>query len=74
MRPKSSPCMGCEKRKPGCHAGCAEYKEYRKALDEYNEMVKTATQTGAQVRDLTIRAKGRITRRLGMIKKRGWTR
>ena len=24
-----TPCMGCAKREPGCHAGCPEYREWR---------------------------------------------
>jgi hypothetical protein len=31
------PCYGCEKRKPGCHAGCEGYKAWRKKMDKRKE-------------------------------------
>ena len=30
---KSAPCRGCGKRAVGCHAGCGEYLEWRKAYE-----------------------------------------
>ena len=34
---KSKTCQGCIDRRPGCHAGCPEYLERRKACDEAAE-------------------------------------
>lgn len=28
-RRSTPPCMGCEKRKVGCHSACDEYKEWK---------------------------------------------
>lgn len=32
-----APCKGCEQREIGCHSSCGRYREYRQAMDEYNE-------------------------------------
>jgi len=32
-----SSCKGCEKRVPGCHGSCEEYKAFRKQQDEINK-------------------------------------
>jgi hypothetical protein len=31
-------CHKCEKRHPGCHGTCSDYKEYREKLDQTNEV------------------------------------
>lgn len=36
-----SPCKNCENRCVGCHSNCDKYIEYRKQLDNRNEIIKT---------------------------------
>lgn len=31
-----SPCKGCERREVGCHSKCAEYIDFRSALNQIN--------------------------------------
>lgn len=68
------PCLGCGRRKPGCHSRCADYKEYRARLDEYNAVVREAKIAAADLRNEEIEAKRRMTKRMRKWKKRGWTR
>ena len=42
MKPKP-PCHNCENRHIGCHAECEKYIDFRKKLDDYNEVVKQDT-------------------------------
>lgn len=35
----NSPCRGCADRRVGCHDKCKRYKEWRKALDERNDVI-----------------------------------
>ena len=74
MTNSTSPCMGCEKREVGCHARCGAYKEYRKALDEYNANIREKKDAEIIARDMTFWAKLRMTRHMGKLKKRGWTK
>ena len=39
VRP-SAPCKDCKDRELGCHDWCQLYREFRKELDQYNEVVK----------------------------------
>lgn len=34
------PCYGCQKRHPGCHGNCTDYKQYRQWLDEKNQRIR----------------------------------
>lgn len=34
------PCYGCEKRYPGCHGKCEDYKEWRSDFDAKKNAVK----------------------------------
>ena len=34
------PCYGCQKRHPGCHGNCTDYKNYRQWLDEKNKRIR----------------------------------
>ena len=38
------PCDRCEERLPGCHGSCEKYQEWRRALTEQNEDVRSAKQ------------------------------
>lgn len=34
---ENAPCLGCDKRHMGCHAGCEKYKAFRAKCDAANE-------------------------------------
>ena len=38
--PVQSPCLGCSNRAIGCHAHCDKYKDWKKALGEFNKKAK----------------------------------
>lgn len=50
MKP-ASPCLKCERRTVGCHAGCEEYGKFRKALDEWNDQVNIERNRGKEADD-----------------------
>jgi len=39
-----SSCKGCEKRVPGCHGSCEEYKAFRQQQDEINKKRQAANE------------------------------
>ena len=45
------PCKGCEKRRPGCHAGCEEYHAAREA-----DRLEKQKRAAAKAADELIRA------------------
>lgn len=40
MKQPMSPCLDCECRYISCHASCEKYINFRRFLDNYNEIVK----------------------------------
>ena len=40
------PCKGCEKRSPGCHGSCPEYKRFREEHDKAKAMKKIVSDSG----------------------------
>jgi len=53
-------CKECEKRHPGCHGHCEDYKEFRERCDEVNR-----NRTGSILADPLIST---------MVRKRAWRR
>lgn len=43
--PLNAPCHKCEKRSPGCHAACDDYKAYRAIVDDYNKEERKRSDT-----------------------------
>lgn len=39
---KNPPCKDCDERFVGCHSQCEEYKKWRSARDEINDIVQKA--------------------------------
>lgn len=39
-----SPCKNCEERHPLCHDKCKRYKEFRSALNEKNDEIRSIKQ------------------------------
>lgn len=65
---KQKTCHGCIDRKPGCHAGCLEYLERRKAYEKAAETQRKAKT--AQVRLDGYEIEGQRKRNRNMIKRR----
>jgi len=49
MSKPQSPCLGCGTRQAGCQSVCIRYQDFRKALDEYNELVRERKEKDAAV-------------------------
>ena len=48
MKPKS-PCYNCTERILGCHSECDLYLTFRRALDDYNRLVKDVADAEARI-------------------------
>ena len=45
------PCKGCEVRSENCHAGCEDYKKFRKDMEKKAEARNKARQIDMYMRD-----------------------
>lgn len=65
---KTKTCYGCIDRRPGCHAGCPEYLERRKAYDEAAENRQKKQTAERQIDEYNV--EGYRKRNHNMIKRR----
>ena len=35
-----APCMGCQRKRPGCHDGCSDYLEFKEVISKKNEYLR----------------------------------
>lgn len=58
-----SPCKSCSRRYSGCHSNCKDYKEYRQALDERNELIYQNRERYYSAISVTVESRRRSIRR-----------
>ena len=63
MSVKNSPCKDCPSRYPGCHSNCKDYKEFKQALDERNDLIRQERDRYNDVRAGSIESRRRTIRR-----------
>ena len=55
-----SKCYGCEKRHPGCHDKCEDYRAWKAAIDAENEKIRAEKKDYEDFGDYQYRAAKRL--------------
>ena len=55
MKKPEAPCLFCDEKEVGCHIDCDKYKAFKKAQEEYNEVVKRGRLQDSTMRRVEIK-------------------
>jgi hypothetical protein len=50
-----TPCYGCDKRSATCHCECNDYKLFKDAMADYNDIINSEKERERKIRSYEIR-------------------